>query len=153
MLPKRILMCTDFSENSLPARQYAIEWAKAFRAELFILHVVNSRLLGYPGFAASALGETTIMIEEQIRKGVEEELETIAGECQAQFEKVRVFSETGSPAEEIVAFAKAKAVDLIVMGTHGWTGAKHLLLGSTAENVVRTSECPVLTVRVPPQKN
>ncbi|MGB9616261.1 MAG: universal stress protein [Desulfomonilaceae bacterium] len=152
MLPKRILMCTDFSENSLPARQYAIEWAKAFGAELFILHVVNSRLLGYPGFAASALGETTIMIEEQIRKGVEEELETIAEECQGQLEKVRVFSETGSPAEEIVAFAKAKGVDLIVMGTHGWTGAKHLLLGSTAENVVRTSECPVLTVRVPPKK-
>jgi universal stress protein A len=152
MLPKRILMCTDFSENSLPAKHYAIEWAKAFRAELFILHVVNSRLLGYPGFAASALGETTIMIEEQIRKGVEEELETIAEECKTKLEKVRVFSETGSPAEEIVAFAKAKAVDLIVMGTHGWTGAKHLLVGSTAENVVRTSECPVLTVRVSPHK-
>ncbi len=152
MLPKRILMCTDFSENSLPARQYAIEWARTFGAELYILHVVNSRLLGYPGFAASALGETTIIIEEQIRKGVEEELEAIAEECKDQLEKVRVFSETGSPAEEIVSFAKAKAVDLIVMGTHGWTGAKHLLLGSTAENVVRTSECPVLTVRVSPKK-
>jgi len=152
MLPKKILICTDFSENSIPARQYAIELAKAFGAELYVLHVVNSRLLGYPGFAASALGETTIMIEEQIRKGVEEELETIADECKAQWEKIRVFSQTGSPAEEIVSFAREKGIDLIVMGTHGWTGAKHLILGSTAENVVRTSQCPVLTVRISPPK-
>ena len=40
-----------------------------------------------------------------------------------------------------------ESVDLIVMGTHGWTGFKHLILGSTAENVVRTAKCPVLTVK------
>lgn len=150
MLPKRILTCTDFSENSVSARRYAIELAKAFGAELYVLHVVNSRLLGYPGFAAGVLGETAMMLEEEIRKGVEEELEAIAEECNAQLEKVRAFSRTGSPAEEIVSFAKEKGIDLIVMGTHGWSGARHLLVGSTAENVVRTSECPVLTVRVPP---
>lgn len=152
MLPKKILACTDFSENSIPARQYAIELAKAFDAELYIFHVVNSRLLGYPGFAASALGETTIMIEEQIREGVREELGNIADECKAQWEKIYVFSQTGSPAEEIVSFSREKCIDLIVMGTHGWTGARHLLLGSTAENVLRTADCPVLTVRVSSHK-
>ena len=47
MIPKKVLFCTDFSENSLPARQYAIDFAKAFDAELVILHVVNSSRLVY----------------------------------------------------------------------------------------------------------
>lgn len=50
---------------------------------------------------------------------------------------------------EITQFAKDGGIDLIVMGTHGRTGLKHLLLGSVAERVVRTAPCPVLTVRKP----
>jgi nucleotide-binding universal stress UspA family protein len=53
----------------------------------------------------------------------------------------------GHPSEEIVAAAKDFDVDLIVLATHGHTGLKHLLLGSTAERVVRLAPCPVLTVR------
>ena len=48
MIPKKILFCTDFSENSIPAKASAVEYAKAFKSELLILHVVNSRLFGYP---------------------------------------------------------------------------------------------------------
>ncbi len=47
MIPKTILLCTDFSENSVPARICATEYAKAFKAKLMILHIVNSRLVGY----------------------------------------------------------------------------------------------------------
>jgi universal stress protein A len=147
MVPQKILVCTDFSENSLPARLCATEYAKAFGAELFVLHVVNSRMWGYPAFAASALAEMTT-IEEHISRGVEEELELIANDCKREIDHVTVYSRTGAPAQEIVAFADEESVDLIVMGTHGWTGARHLMVGSTAENVVRTANCPVLTVRV-----
>ena len=52
-----------------------------------------------------------------------------------------------NPAETIVAYAKANSIDLIVTGTHGRGGIKHLLMGSVAERVVRTAPCPVLTVR------
>ena len=48
MRPKRILFCTDFSENSRPARNNAVEYADAFGAELLILHVINSSQIGYP---------------------------------------------------------------------------------------------------------
>ena len=48
MIPKRILFSTDFSENSLPARHLAIEYAEMFGADLLILHVINSSQLGYP---------------------------------------------------------------------------------------------------------
>ena len=52
MIPKKILFCTDFSENSLPAKSYAVDFAKAFNSSLSILHVVNSSRLGYPAFEA-----------------------------------------------------------------------------------------------------
>lgn len=146
MVPKRILVCVDFSENSVPARICAIDYAKAFGAELSVLHVVNSRFLGYPGFPASAAPEMAV-VEEHIRRAVEEELELIANDCKREVDDVRIYSRTGSPAEEIVGFANEESIELIIMGTHGWTGARHLILGSTAENVVRTANCPVLTVK------
>jgi nucleotide-binding universal stress UspA family protein len=53
----------------------------------------------------------------------------------------------GKPAEEIVRVAREDAVDLIVMGTHGHTGLRYMLLGSTAETVFRTAPCPVFMVQ------
>lgn len=146
MIPRKILACTDFSENSVPARILAIEFAKAFQAELLILHVVNSRLVGYPNFANQYPKELA-MVQEHIQAGVSEELDVIGNDCRRDIEKVKVYSRSGSPAKEIIEFAKNQSVGLIVMGTHGWSGAKHLILGSTAENVVRHASCPVLTVR------
>lgn len=146
MIPSKILACTDFSENSVPARILAIEFAKAFQAELLILHVVNSRLVGYPNFANQYPKELA-MLQEHIQAGVSEELELISNDYKREIEKVKVYSRSGLPAKEIVEFAKNQSVGLIVMGTHGWSGAKHLILGSTAENVVRHASCPVLTVR------
>ena len=51
------------------------------------------------------------------------------------------------PFVEIIRYAKENAIDMIVMGTHGYSGVKHLILGSVAENVVRKAPCPVLTIR------
>ncbi len=146
MIPRKILVCTDFSENSVPARILAIEFAKAFEAELLILHVVSSRLTGYPNFASQYPKELA-MIQEHIQAGVEEELVLLGSDCRREVENVRVFSRSGAPADEIVDFAREESAGLIVMGTHGWSGAKRFLLGSTAEKVVRNAPCPVLTVR------
>ena len=54
---------------------------------------------------------------------------------------------TGPPADTIVRMAHERGADLIVMGTHGHTGLRHVLLGSVAEKVVRLAPCPVLTVK------
>jgi universal stress protein A len=146
MIPRKILVCTDFSENSVPARIVAIEYAKVFGAELAILHVVNSRLFGYPDFAAEVPAEFAL-VQDHIQEGVNEELELIGNDCKREVDVVNVYSRSGSPTEEIVKFANEESVGLIVMGTHGWSGARHLIVGSTAENVVRHADCPVLTVR------
>jgi universal stress protein A len=146
MIPKKIMVCTDFSENSVRARVAAIEFAKAFRADLVVLHVVNSRLWGYPTIA-DKVPEEMALIQDNIREGVEEELELIANDCKRELESVLTYSRTGAPAEEIVRFAAEESVDLIVLGTHGWTGFRHFILGSVAENVLRSATCPVLTVK------
>lgn len=146
MVPRKILVCTDFSENSTAARLLAIEYAKTFRAELVLLHVVNSRLVGYPTFA-DRLPVEMALVQKNIEAGVLEELELLANDCKRDVMEVSAYSRAGAPAEEIVRFADDEGIGLIVMGTHGWTGVRHLILGSTAENVVRNANCPVLTVR------
>ena len=67
---------------------------------------------------------------------------------QADLKSERATS-VGHPFVEIIRYAKANEIDLIVIGTHGRGPVKHLLLGSVAEKVVRKAPCPVLTVRQP----
>ncbi|MCL5126404.1 MAG: universal stress protein [Deltaproteobacteria bacterium] len=146
MIPKKILFCTDFSENSLPARSYAVDFAKAFNASLSILHVVNSSRLGYPAFEAGVpfdLQSVLLNIEDSVKAAFND----FISEFQGQVAEITTTSRVGVPAVEIVRFAEENSIDLIIMGTHGWTGFRHLILGSTAENVVRTAKCPVLTVK------
>jgi len=146
MVPKKILLCTDFSENSHPARDVAVDYAQAFGAELAILHVVNSSRLGFPAFEMAVpvnVQEVLKAIEESVEKG----FAALAEECRKTLDAVSTHSRIGVPANEIVRFAVEESMELIVMGTHGWTGFRHLILGSTAENVVRTAKCPVLTVK------
>jgi len=143
-IPKKILVCTDFSENSEPARDLAFEYAKAFGAEVAVLHVVNISWSGYPTVEGLSHYEITM-------KAVEENtianLEEIRREGSKIIPGLTVHWTMGTPAIKIVRFAEEASTDLIVMGTHGWTGLSHLLLGSTAENVLRTASCPVLVVR------
>ncbi|MGC8658244.1 MAG: universal stress protein [Desulfomonilaceae bacterium] len=146
MIPKKILFCTDFSENSLPARSYAVDFAKAFNASLSILHVVNSSRLGYPAFEAGVpfdLQSVLLNIEDSVKAAFND----FVSEFKDQVPEITTTSRVGVPAVEIVRFAEENSIDLIIMGTHGWTGFRHLILGSTAENVVRTTKCPVLTVK------
>jgi nucleotide-binding universal stress UspA family protein len=146
MIPKKILVCMDFSENSMPAQASAVEYAKAFKAELLILHVVNSRLLGYPTLE-DRIPVDMGLLKKNIEEGVRQELDLIVKDCKSELKRVRAFFRTGAPAEEIARAVEEESVGLVIMGTHGWSGLKHLVLGSTAENVVRTANCPVLTVR------
>ena len=87
-------------------------------------------------------------LEERWTRAVRDELDAIARESRVT---VRVTSEVtrGHPFVEIVRYARARQIDLIVMGTHGRGAVEHMLLGSVAEKVVRKAPCPVLTVRLP----
>jgi acetoin utilization protein AcuB len=144
--PQRILYCTDFSENSIPARLRAVEYAKILRAELIIMHVLSSRLVGYP-FFEEAVGDDIAELQQKLDDRVKVELEEVAKACGQDCAVVRTCVRSGVTANEIVRCADELSADLIVMGTHGWSGLKHLILGSTVENVLRMASCPVLIVR------
>lgn len=150
MSAKKVLFCTDFSRNSFPARRKAIEYAAAFQADLLILHIVTPQHFGYPGFE-DALGPEMAKVHQKIDERVQEEMSREARKCQAHVKQVSTFLRSGEPAREIVKFAGKHQVDLIVMGTQGWSGVKQRLLGSTATNVARLATCPVMAVRAPAQ--
>jgi universal stress protein A len=144
MVPKKILFCADFSENSKHARAVAIVYAKAFGASLVVLNVINTRMLKHPALVDLHVYDVAFKeVEETARAN----LAAVGEECREEISDVTIQTKIGIPANEIVQFAEEQSVDLIIMGTHGRTGFSHLLLGSNAETVVRTAKCPVLTVR------
>ena len=96
-----------------------------------------------PGMAFPAPGEYLQELQQASRKALDELPDPALLRGAAVVRDVRV----GTPFLEIVRYAKETAIDLIVIGTHGRSGLAHVLLGSTAEKIVRKAPCPVLTVR------
>ena len=142
----KILSAIDFSENSECAFDYALILATKFDAELTILHAINEPvdLRGFyvPHISFEQLEKE---IEESAAKMMEEFCRTKLG----TFSNYKTVIVTGVPCDEITAAAAKIDASLIVLGTHGRTGLDRILFGSTAERVVRSAGCPVLTVRLP----
>lgn len=143
---KTTILCPlDFSEPCKPAMEHAESLARELGAELILAHVVVPAM--YPvAFGAVPLGAVTL--EEEARESAEASLAKDVKRLSEQGIDCRSLVEVGTPAYRIVEMVKESGVDLVVMGTHGATGLGHVLLGSTAERVVRLCPCPVLTVKV-----
>lgn len=144
---KNVLVPTDFSETSEAALAYGRELARTFGAKLHLLHVADNIMFRYAfdGFVAMP-PEVQTDFENAARSRLEQLLRE--DDCR-ELGAVAVLRTSNMTADSIVNYAKDTAVDVIVMGTHGRRALAHLLLGSVAEHVVRTSPCPVLTVRHP----
>ena len=141
----RILVPTDLSEFSKHAMRYGCEFTNRFNAELHLLNVVQDvvAMVPEPGMAFPAPGEYLQELQQASTKALAELPDPTWVRSANVVRHVRV----GTPFLEIVRYAKETGIDLIVIGTHGRSGLAHVLLGSTAEKVVRKSPCPVLTVR------
>ncbi len=141
----KILVPVDFSAHASEAIRYAVDLSLRYEAQLSLLFVSQpfSLLLPelYYPFTASQLTEVMSKYAASLERMRQQAITAGA-------KTVTTHMVDGSPAGEIVGYAKTQTVDLIVMGTHGHTGIKHALLGSVAEQVVRTALCPVLTVRL-----
>lgn len=136
---RRILMATDFSDYSRDALDRAVQMAKAFGAEIHLLHVLELPYTSTPPQYAKAL--------EEVNKEEAKKLNTQAERIRQESIEVRLMSRHGVPHQQITEAAKEIRADLIVLGTHGRTGLAHMLIGSVAERVVRHAPCPVLTVK------
>jgi nucleotide-binding universal stress UspA family protein len=140
---KSILVPLDFSPPSKKALEYAVTFARQFKAKLTLLHVVEP--VAMPDFAASF---PLAMENDKLMAAAKSELEgavKVARGPRGIVEKTLV--RFGRSFHEITDAARARKVDLIIISTHGYTGLKHALLGSTTERVVRHAPCPVLVVR------
>jgi nucleotide-binding universal stress UspA family protein len=147
----RVLVPTDFSESSRSALDHARALCRRFGSTLMLMHVVETT--GFTNIVASS-GYAAVIPDlfDEILAGARGQLESLLTEKDRQaFPVETILRVTGRPAREIVRVAADEHVDLIVMGTQGRQGLSHLVLGSVAEEVVRTARCPVLTVKASEQ--
>ena len=142
---QRVLFPTDFSDGSKRAFPQAAHLADWHDADLHILNVTGRHhhdheeaMANFP-VPVDALTEWLRRPEKSITSANWPDLEALS----ITQEQV----ESAEPAEQIIAYAEDKAVDLVVMGTHGRRGVDRMLFGSVAEEVVRKAPCPTLTVR------
>jgi nucleotide-binding universal stress UspA family protein len=144
MAVKNVLVATDFGEASDRALDYGRELARTFGARLHILHVVENVVARYASEAGYInFPDIQFQVEEGARLGLGK---LVTADDRATLRVVPALRTSNAPAAEIANYARAEAIDLIVMGTHGRGGFSHLLMGSVAERVVRIAPCPVLTV-------
>lgn len=140
---KTILSTTDFSDESRSGVRYAVALAEKLGAAVALLHVIEPRSW------LSELGSVVPAREDsEVVALARAQLATLAkregkGDVAVTFS---VSVQTGNPFHAITTAARQQMADLIVIATHGHTGFERVLLGSTAERVVRHAPCPVLTV-------
>lgn len=141
---KRILLATDFSRWARRAEDYACALACSWRASLTVLSVAEFP----PGLNPDYPVNQQYLAD--LLKHASSQLVDLKGRAERRGMAVTTRVATGIPSEEVITAARAEDSDLIVVGTRGKTGLAHVLLGSTAERVIRGAPCPVVTVRMEP---
>jgi nucleotide-binding universal stress UspA family protein len=125
----------DFSDHSKAALRTAAFIANRYAGRLVVLHVNDP-------FLATAAATQNLNLEQE----AEEELRDVLAESGATASKTKIVVRKGTPEREILGIADAERADLIVLGTHGLTGYRKLIFGSTTERVLRETRLPVLAV-------
>jgi len=147
---QHILVPTDFSRGSVAALDWAASIAERFGASIALLHVVEVPAgLSEATLVRSAPEGPMVPVGEFLRDAAVEQLQLAVRSLESRGVAARYLIQTGAAHREILHEVDTADVDLVVMGTHGRTGLRHLLLGSTAERVIRQSPVPVTVVRVP----
>jgi len=141
---KAIVFPTDFSELSLSALPLAKRMAASMDAQLHCVYTVEEPHI----YATLDMGPVPIPTAEELSTSAEARLQQFAsdnlqGVAHRPVTKILI----GRPSEEIVRYASDVDAEMIVMTTHGYSGVKHVVLGSTTEAVLRHATCPVLSVR------
>lgn len=140
---RKILVPVDFSENSRLGLEYAMRFAREFRARVLVFHsvFVPAYVLGNEYTAREV--PNLIAIQQDYAK---EEMEQLREEVSGKGSEIETEIGFGSPVEQISDYVAQEDVDLIITSTHGRTGLQRVFIGSTAERIVRHAPCPVLVV-------
>jgi nucleotide-binding universal stress UspA family protein len=141
-----IIVTTDLSDYSLRALPYAAGLAERFEAKLKLVCVVEPAMLATDLAWVSVDGPVT---DAQRASDIQIQLDKLIDEQMPRDLDVEARVFTGNPVEAIVDYANETNADLLISCTHGRSGLSHVLMGSTAEALVRRSPCPVLTLKQP----
>jgi len=145
-----ILVPTDFTPCSQRAVSYAAELARRFDAEVVLVHAIEAPLNLPPHTLVHSDAQGLSMpIMDYVREAADRRMGAALEELTLGKVRARSVVEVGDVRDVTLAQAERLPADLIVMGTNGRTGLRHLLIGSVAEDVVRRAPVPVLTIRVP----
>lgn len=140
---RKILVPVDFSDCSRRGVDYAKHLAGQFRARLILLHSVYFQY--HVSGEEYARYDYPLLVQEA-DKAARVQMQELVLNTESEGIKVDPLLETGHAGEQICDRARSHDADLIVTSTHGWTGFKHVLMGSTAEYVLRHADSPVLVV-------
>ncbi|NNL65408.1 MAG: universal stress protein [Myxococcales bacterium] len=141
----RILVPLDFSDQATVILEWAVHLAEEHKSQLILMHAYHLPV----EFQQMEGAYLPTEFWTQVKTEAQKTLEGHAAGIREKGIEVDVVVTEGYPATAIEDEASARKADLIVIGTHGHTGLKHLLLGSVAERVVQKAPCPVLTVKTP----
>jgi nucleotide-binding universal stress UspA family protein len=158
---QNILVPIDYSDDSQQALHWGASLAGKYGAKLLLLHVIPTAVEevypeatgwlsptpSYYEFRAPGIWTKRPLIIDRVDTA-HTELRDFASKHLKDAVPAQVHIAVGKPSEEILRVAREEGVDLIIMGTHGRTGVRHLLLGSVAEDVTRHAPCPVFTVHI-----
>jgi nucleotide-binding universal stress UspA family protein len=142
-----ILCPVDFSDFSVNAYEYALSLAWHYKAKLFLQHVLYSLASSFAAYGGDT--DSYAKSSQRLRTDTEEKLQQFAKRHAQSAIRPQCFVQDGSVTDLILSLAEERAVNLIVMGTHGLRGIDRLMVGSVTERVLRRARCPVLAVRKP----
>ena len=144
--PKRILWPTDFSVLAVKGAHYAEAFRESFRAELHVVHVCPVLTWAVSSVPLMTGGDMRVSVED-LATPARAQLKELIPQLFTRPHQVTTKVLTGTAWYEICRYARDERIDLIVIATHGLTGLRHLMMGSTAERVVQHAAAPVLTVK------
>ena len=132
---RKILVTTDFSEGTPEALSFAFSLAQENQSKITLLHVIND-----------AAVDLSVKYRKKVLSASQRQLEDLVPAGARDWSKVLTRIETGTPYKEILKILKANKMDLLVMNIHGKGMLDRVLIGSTAERVVRGAQCPVMLI-------
>ena len=141
---KKILFPIDFTENSSKILPYVLSVSEKYDGMIYLLHVVDDLSKWSSVFYIPHIPLDQYL--EKALKGAEKALDAV---CKEQLQSCPNFKKrilSGDPAQEILKTIESEGIDMVIMGTHGRKGLEHVFFGSVAENVVKKSPAPVLTI-------
>ena len=138
-----IMVPIDFSDTLNLLIEYAITFAKKFKAKLYVVHIVED-FSKYSSISVPHISMDNVM--EEVYNYAKVQLKKLGDEKFEGKVKYEFMIEKGVAYKKILEFAEEKSADLILIGTHGMSGLDKILFGSTAERVVRGAKCPVIMI-------